>query len=181
MRITVAGLLGLIAVSLSGCGIGGDASQPYFQQSAPQSQQALTTPGDSTAKLHITVGVVAEPNKTLTPGAIDSNNMGVVCGSAKHNKAAIPFPAGQAEDDRYGLPQNVRLRYHFDYLVPLTLGGSTDITNLWPVDVKGIGFYQKEQLNAVLRDKVCSGELDLNTVQQQLERNWYTLWLKYGG
>jgi hypothetical protein len=126
------------------------------------------------------IGVVAQPNKVLTPGVIASNNMGAVCGSPKHAKASLSIPAGQAEDDRYGLPQNVRLRYHFDYLVPLTLGGSSDITNLWPVDVKGIGFYQKEQLNGILRDKVCSGQLDLTTVQQQLIKNWYTLWLKYG-
>lgn len=180
MRIVRASLLALIALALVGCGIGGDPSSPYFEQSAPELQQALSTPSSGALEPHVLVGLVAEPNKTLTPGVIDSSDIGDVCGSPKHDKASLSIAQAQAEDARYSIPTNLDTRYHFDYLVPLNLGGSPEITNLWPVTVKGIGFYQKEQLNAALRDKVCSGELDLSTVQQQLIKNWYTLWLKYG-
>jgi hypothetical protein len=181
MRIVRASLLALIALVLAGCGIGSDPSAPYFEQGAPQSQQALSTPSAAALDAHILVGLVSEPNKTLTPGVIESSVIGDVCGSPKHDKASLSIAQAQAEDARYSIPTNLDTRYHFDYLVPLNLGGSPEITNLWPVTVKGIGFYQKEQLNAVLRQKVCAGELDLGTVQQQLIKNWYTLWLKYGG
>jgi hypothetical protein len=74
---------------------------------------------------------------------------------------------------------NATSYYELDYLVPLSLGGSTDASNVWPASISGIGFSQKQQLTARLRTLVCQSKVTLAFVQHQIEVDWYPLWVTY--
>ena len=60
-------------------------------------------------------------------------------------------------------------KYDIDYLVPVGLGGGTSTANMWPAALKGTGFFEKDQLDHVMRDMVCHRELSLRTAQRDLE------------
>ena len=124
-------------------------------------------------------GAVSRPNPLLTPGAIATRSTAQVC-AMPHTGQAIPAYIGKVVASEYGLVFNP-VKYDMDYLVPVELGGANVYANIWPVATSGVGFHQKEQLNARLRDLVCHGTLTLDYVQTTLESDWYTLYLRYGG
>jgi hypothetical protein len=50
---------------------------------------------------------------------------------------------------------------------------------MWPAALKGTGFFEKIQLDHVLRDLVCHRTLLLFVAQKDLQRNWYAAWLNF--
>ena len=67
-----------------------------------------------------------------------------------------------------------------DHLIPLELGGSNDIKNLWPqpVDPRP-GSLEKDQLENDLHERVCKGSLSLSEAQQCIASQWVECWEKY--
>jgi hypothetical protein len=126
-------------------------------------------------------GGVSMPNPTLTPGAVATTNTTTVCVLPDHlATSAIPPATQQAIYTEYGYTNPiVQSRYDIDYLVPVLLGGATTTKNMWPAAFKGTGFFEKDQLDHVLRDMVCRRMISLRSAQQDLEKNWYAAWLKY--
>ncbi len=67
-----------------------------------------------------------------------------------------------------------------DHLVPLELGGSNDIKNLWPQpDEPRPGAREKDSLENTLHEAVCKSELSLADAQRCIESNWVECWEKY--
>jgi hypothetical protein len=67
-----------------------------------------------------------------------------------------------------------------DHLVPLELGGSNDLKNLWPQpDDPRPGDAEKDQLENELHHLVCSGKMPLVDAQKCVESNWVLCWEKY--
>jgi hypothetical protein len=59
-----------------------------------------------------------------------------------------------------------------DHLVSLELGGSNDITNLWPEVGKLPN--PKDKVENDLHDAVCSGQVSLSAAQEAIASNWET-------
>jgi|SRR5208282_1562528 len=67
-----------------------------------------------------------------------------------------------------------------DHLVPLELGGSNDMKNLWPQpEEPRPGDLEKDDLENVLHELVCKGEIVLPDAQKCIASNWVTCWEKY--
>jgi hypothetical protein len=66
-------------------------------------------------------------------------------------------------------------------LIPLSLGGSNSIRNLWPHSTKTSPWnsYVKDALERKLHKLVCVGQLDLKTAQNQMASNWIEAYKKY--
>lgn len=71
----------------------------------------------------------------------------------------------------------------FDHDVPLELGGSDDVTNLWPEpsDLPGHGFNNsKDLVENALKAAVCAGKVPLDTARLAIATNWTTARSKLG-
>jgi hypothetical protein len=67
-----------------------------------------------------------------------------------------------------------------DHLIPLELGGSNDMKNLWPQpDDPRPGSPEKDQLENELHSQVCSGKMPLADAQKCITSNWAECWYKY--
>ena len=67
-----------------------------------------------------------------------------------------------------------------DHLIPLELGGSNDIKNLWaqPDDPRP-GDAEKDQLENDLHARVCKDEMPLADAQKCIASDWVKCWEKY--
>jgi hypothetical protein len=172
-----------MAVVVTGCG------SPSPRAAAPVPPKV---PGQATGPdlsnvtlpdfaMPLVIGGVSMPNPKLTPGAVATTDTTKVCVLPDHLPSTVIPPATQQQvftEYRIRNPV-VQAKYDVDYLVPILLGGATTIQNMWPAAFKGTGFFEKVQLDHVLRDRVCHRELSLRTAQRDLEHNWYVAWLKY--
>ncbi len=73
----------------------------------------------------------------------------------------------------YGITSHSAGQYEVDHLISLELGGSNDISNLWPEAASPTpGFHEKDKVENYLHDQVCSGALSLTQAQQEIATNW---------
>ena len=77
----------------------------------------------------------------------------------------------------YGITSHFSGEYEVDHLVSLELGGSNDISNLWPEAANPKpGFHEKDTVENYLHDQVCSGAMSLQQAQQQIATNWLAVY-----
>lgn len=63
--------------------------------------------------------------------------------------------------------------YELDHLIPLELGGSDAIENLWPqAAVPSPGFHEKDKVEIYLKQRVCTGKMSLAEAQRSIATNW---------
>jgi hypothetical protein len=115
------------------------------------------------------------PDHACTPGDIFSN--------ATKDEICVPGYASSVRDvpqslkeqvyAAYGITSRQPGQYEVDHLVNLSIGGSNDISNLWPQAANPKpGFHEKDQVEVYFQDQVCSGKIDLRAAQIQIASNW---------
>jgi hypothetical protein len=73
----------------------------------------------------------------------------------------------------YGVVSHTSGQYEVDHFVSLELGGSNDISNLWPEPASPKpGFHEKDKVENYLHDQVCSGAMTLQAAQIAIATNW---------
>jgi hypothetical protein len=73
----------------------------------------------------------------------------------------------------YGIGARSPGEYEVDHLVPLELGGSDDIANLWPqAAAPPPGFHEKDQVEKFLHAQVCGGGTNLIDAHRAIATNW---------
>ena len=80
----------------------------------------------------------------------------------------------------YGITSHGRGDYEIYRLIPVELGGSNSIKNLWPESHRTAWNAQvKDRLESKLHELVCSGQVDLKTAQQAIASNWIEAYKTY--
>jgi len=121
-----------------------------------------------------------KPDPACTPGAVFSEATAAdvcVSGYASRARDVSVYEKRQAYTE-YGLtyPQAPGA-YEADHLVPLELGGSNEVANLWPEAASPApGYHEKDGLEDWLHDQVCAGAVDLATAQQEIATDWLSAW-----
>lgn len=119
-------------------------------------QDPACTPGDILADA--TVSLICKPGYTKTVRNVPTSVKDEVYAS-------------------YGIASHIAGEYEVDHLVSLELGGSNDISNLWPELASPTpGFHQKDEVENYLHAQVCSGAMSLKDAQIQIAVNWLDIY-----
>jgi hypothetical protein len=149
-------------------------------------------PSPSTCHYRTAADGYALPDPGCTPGAVNTEvtqgNIGTTICSHGYTASVRP-PESMTEAAKYQSmaayhsPGPVA-HYEYDHLVPLELGGSSDVRNLWPELNSGspsqfdstddFGVNAKDGVEDRLNAAVCSGEVALAAAQEAIAVNWTT-------
>lgn len=120
------------------------------------------------------------PDPACTPGAIFANvtaEQTCVSGYTKTVRS-VSTSLKKKVYQEYGIvyPRPFGT-YEADHFIPLTLGGSNDIANLFPEAAEPkSGFKEKDLVENYLHQKVCSGDISLSSAQHAIANNWVAVY-----
>jgi hypothetical protein len=118
------------------------------------------------------------PTRVLTPGKADTVSLAVICGTTTKSRRDVTEATKTKVFKEYGI--KTRVGYEVDHLIPLAIGGSNAIANLWPQPATPVpGFHQKDLLEVKLHALVCSGKLDAKKAQTQVASDWSAAYFRY--
>jgi hypothetical protein len=114
------------------------------------------------------------PKPALTPGAVNTKvTVAALCSRTATVKAR-PLSDGTKRRvfGAYHVARNARGGSTIDHLVPVELGGTNALANLWPVTKREAR--AKRVVVAKVVARVCAGEVDLATAQAAFVTGWRT-------
>jgi uncharacterized repeat protein (TIGR02543 family) len=120
------------------------------------------------------------PDRRCSPGAIYEDAVPPLICAANYPATvkAVPVSEQNRVYTEYGIkrPRSAGA-YEMDQIVPVELGGSDNIANLYPeAATPAPGYKVKDKLERKLRSLVCSGHLSLRLAQRDLASNWVLLY-----
>ncbi len=128
----------------------------------------------------------ARPDRLCSPGAYDARlTKRVICAASFRTGAIRDVP--QAEkfhvEREYGMAASYYgYSIEIDHIVPLELGGSNAIANLFPEPGTGAANYHvKDALENRAKAEVCDGQLSLRTARRGFAKNWEALYRRLFG
>lgn len=119
----------------------------------------------------------ALPDRHCSPGAYYSGlTQSVICSAGFRTSSIRDVPQAEkfAVEREYGLaPAYYGRSIEIDHIVPLELGGSNDIANVFPEPGSGLASYHaKDRLENRLHDLVCGGTVSLAAARAAIATNW---------
>jgi hypothetical protein len=121
------------------------------------------------------------PDRSCSPGRVLTTDVKRICtpgysGSTRNVSEATEATVYR----RYGIRRHSPGRYELDHIIPLELGGSNSIRNLYPEAAAGAwGFHLKDRLENHLHSLVCDGELPIRTAQKAIAVNWVQAYKRF--
>jgi hypothetical protein len=161
-------LAALICLLFSGCTI--------TTSSTPSSTGHAGTPhwGTRTKTSGCTVNGALQ-DTACTPGDIlpDATKDQICKSGYASSVRNVPTSEKNQAYAEYSMTHHTTGEYEVDHLVSLELGGSNDISNLWPEAASPKpGFHEKDKVENYLHDQVCSGAISLQQAQIEIATNW---------
>jgi uncharacterized protein YceK len=174
------GVIAALSILLSGCS----------SISVTSTGNNTSTPGTSTPHWGVqtkTSGCTVQgplPDSACTPGDILPNaTKDAICQSGYARSVRnVPTSEKNQAYAEYGITHHSSGQYEVDHLVSLELGGSNDISNLWPEAASPKpGFHEKDKVENYLHDQVCSGAISLQQAQTEIATNWLAVYNQMSG
>ncbi|HLD70856.1 MAG TPA: HNH endonuclease signature motif containing protein [Negativicutes bacterium] len=120
------------------------------------------------------------PDRDCTPGAIFENaTKEVICVKGYSSTVrSVSTSLKKKVFAEYGIEYPVPFgSYEIDHLIPLSLGGSNEVANLWPKAAEPWpGFYEKNITGNYLLAEVCAGNIDLSIAQKRIASDWFLIY-----
>ena len=120
------------------------------------------------------------PSSFQTPGNKSKANEAQIC-AADYEASVKPMAKWQRDQalERYGKrPED--FTGELDHLIPISLGGTNDPDNLWPIPAsKDMGPEQKKALDAKLHELVCNKTVKLKDAQDSIKKDWVKAYNEY--
>jgi hypothetical protein len=121
----------------------------------------------------------ALPDAACTPGAIfpDASSEQICKPGYSSSVRNVPAEVTREVYASYGVVERSPGHYEVDHLVPLEIGGSNDIANLWPQAAEPPpGFHEKDRVENYLHDPVCAGHMQLIDAQRMAATDWVAVY-----
>ncbi|MBI3793836.1 MAG: HNH endonuclease [Nitrospinae bacterium] len=122
------------------------------------------------------------PDSKLTPGSVDASaTTETLCAITQFKAINAVDPAMEAEVfKRYEMnPKRWPCPCEVDHFIPLELGGSGDLDNLWPQPYHtDVGARMKDSVEKRLHRELCAGSVSLERAQEIIKDDWYACYLK---
>jgi len=120
------------------------------------------------------------PDAECTPGAIFQNatTQDICVPGYTKTVRSVSTSLKKKVYQEYGIAYPPEFgTYEADHLIPLALGGSNDIANLFPEAADPApGFKEKDVVENFLHEEVCAGRVDLSVAQYQIAKNWLLIY-----
>ena len=158
----------MVVLALTGCAAQGPTEE------VDQSDEALRRSAGGPPASTPTV----LPDPTHTPGAVLTTDISKICKSgypATVRSVTTAEKQQAAAEYHYTGPSS---GVEYDHLISLELGGSNDLTNLWPEPIAEA--HVKDRLENYLHAQICAGKMQLPDVQKRIATNWIQLWSDVG-
>ncbi len=161
-------------------------------KSLPQSPTVTQKTPEASFSAGLTLGVATKttdcvsinglPDKQCTPGAVDptvtQDNLDQTICMSGYTKGVRP-PGTYTNKlkleqiGEYNYSDTNLKDYEEDHLISLELGGApSDPANLWPE--LGASPNEKDKIENLCHQKVCSGQISLKDAQIQIATDWHT-------
>jgi hypothetical protein len=128
-----------------------------------------------------------KPDPKLTPGAIRTGSVDMICNTRTGTIRNVSGSEKLAVFRRYGMAgphsafpgTNLMPPYEVDHLISLELGGSNDVTNLWPqAYIQEYGAKEKDVLENKLHRLICAGKITPEDAQHEIATDWIASYRK---
>jgi hypothetical protein len=129
-----------------------------------------------------TTGCIANrplPDRTCSPGAVLTTDTGLICVPGYSQRIRdVPISEKQQVFAEYGIDWSLHAGYEVDHVISLELGGSNDISNLFP-ESYSIQYSAriKDKLEDDLHEQVCTHRLPLTVAQDEIATDWLKYYL----
>jgi hypothetical protein len=122
-------------------------------------------------------GCVADgafPDADCTPGGVMGITQEEICATSTKGRRHVTEQTKKQVFAAYGVSYPASSgAYEVDHFIPLELGGSNDVANLWPELAKPVpGFHEKDRVETHLHDQVCKAGMDLAEAQRTIVKDW---------
>jgi hypothetical protein len=114
------------------------------------------------------------PDPVCTPGQGEQFSLEELCVSGfSAGRRDVSEKEKQQVYDDYGVLSRVSGEYEIDHLIPLSIGGTNDISNLFPQPaIPRPGFKEKDVVENRIHKRVCEGNISLIDAQNGMATNW---------
>ncbi len=120
------------------------------------------------------------PDHACTPGAIFANTTNEQVCTPGYSKSVrdVPESVKKAVYAEYNITHHVSGEYEVDHFISLELGGSNEISNLFPESAEPRpGFHEKDKVENYLHNQVCDKNMTLNEAQREIASDWYIVFM----
>jgi hypothetical protein len=149
-------------------------SSPVVEKTVPVVAPSASVPsyGVRTKTSGCFDGVLPAP--ACSPGAVLTTDVPTVC-TVGYTKTVRNVPTSEKEAvfAEYGIPYSEHSNYEVDHIISLEIGGSNDISNLYPESyLISDGARVKDVFENYLHRQVCSNAMTIQEAQREISSNW---------
>jgi hypothetical protein len=125
----------------------------------------------------------ALPDPACSPGAVLTTDTSVICVSGYTRTVRnVSDSEKQQVFAEYGIPWSEHSNYEVDHIISLELGGSNDISNLFPESyLIQYNTHVKDTFENYLHSQVCKGNISITVAQQEISTDWLKYYLAWKG
>ncbi|MHB8578219.1 MAG: HNH endonuclease [Dehalococcoidia bacterium] len=123
------------------------------------------------------------PDRACTPGAIIAGATKAQICQPGYSRSVRNVPEAEKRQvyAEYGIRSHAAGAYEVDHLISLELGGSNEVSNLWPEAAAPTpGFHEKDRYENHAHQQVCSGAITLQEAQRRISEDWLKYWTEAG-